>query len=137
MCFATGVAAVGDLTTFKGLGSPEAVASLVVALRDREAASNSNTGISEVVPGSVSLTPSGFLEFAIKTPLTVMRPDLLEEQEGVRELYRVTFAKARMRGDGTFVVMWAGALNTDINAEGSATQATLQDALESFVVNGA
>lgn len=39
-----------------------------------------------------------------------MRADLLEEQQGVSELYRNTYVKAIMRGDGTFLVVWAGAL---------------------------
>ncbi len=39
-----------------------------------------------------------------------MRTDLLEKQQGVNELYRNTYVKAIMRGDGSFLVMWAGAL---------------------------
>lgn len=46
----------------------------------------------------------------LKSPITVMRADLLEEQEGVTELYRNTYVKAIMRGDGTFLVVWAGEL---------------------------
>jgi hypothetical protein len=31
----------------------------------------------------------------------------------VRELYRLTYAKGLMRGNGTFLMCWCGALNTD------------------------
>jgi hypothetical protein len=49
----------------------------------------------------------------IKTPIRVQRPDLLEKERGVRELYRLTYAKGLMRGNGTFLMCWCGALNTD------------------------
>lgn len=39
-----------------------------------------------------------------------MRTDLLEKEQGVSELYRNTYVKAIMRGDGSFLVMWAGEL---------------------------
>lgn len=44
----------------------------------------------------------------LRSPIKVMRPDLLEKERGVSELYRNTYAKAIMRGDGTFLVAWAG-----------------------------
>lgn len=37
-----------------------------------------------------------------------MRIDLLEKDRGVSELYRNTLVKAIMRGDGSFLVLWAG-----------------------------
>lgn len=50
------------------------------------------------------------VQFTIKSPIKVMRTDLLEKERGVNELYRNTLAKAIMRGDGTFLVVWAGEL---------------------------
>lgn len=37
-----------------------------------------------------------------------MRVDLLQKEQGVSELYRNTYVKAIMRGDGSFLVLWAG-----------------------------
>lgn len=47
-------------------------------------------------------------QFALKSPIKVMRMDLLEKEQGVSELYRTTYVKAIMRGDGSFLVVWAG-----------------------------
>lgn len=47
-------------------------------------------------------------QFTLKSPIKVMRTDLLEKEQGVSELYRNTYAKAIMRGDGSFLVLWAG-----------------------------
>lgn len=44
----------------------------------------------------------------LRSKIKVMRPDLLQKQQGVSELFRNTLVKAIMRGDGTFLVMWAG-----------------------------
>lgn len=48
-------------------------------------------------------------QFTLKSPIKVMRTDLLEKEQGVSELYRNTYVKAIMRGDGSFLVLWAGA----------------------------
>lgn len=48
------------------------------------------------------------LQFTLKSPIKVMRMDLLEKDRGVSELYRNTLVKAIMRGDGSFLVLWAG-----------------------------
>ena len=48
------------------------------------------------------------LQFTLKSPIKVMRVDLLKKGQGVSELYRNTLAKAVMRGDGSFLIIWAG-----------------------------
>lgn len=53
------------------------------------------------------------LQFMLKSPIKVMRADLLEKEEGVSELYRNTYVKAIMRGDGSFLVVWAGVFATN------------------------
>ena len=47
------------------------------------------------------------VQFALKSPIKV-RTDLLEKEQGVSELYRNTYVKAIMRGDGSFLIVWAG-----------------------------
>lgn len=51
-----------------------------------------------------------YTQFTLKSPIKVMRADLLEKEQGVSELYRNTYVKAIMRGDGSFLVLWAGAI---------------------------
>lgn len=48
------------------------------------------------------------VQFTLKSPIKVMRTDLLEKERGVSELYRNTYVKAIMRGDGSFLIVWAG-----------------------------
>lgn len=50
------------------------------------------------------------VQFMLKSPIKVMRTDLLEKERGVSELYRNTYVKAVMRGDGSFLIVWAGVL---------------------------
>lgn len=50
-----------------------------------------------------------YTQFTLKSPIKVMRTDLLEKEQGVSELYRNTYVKAIMRGDGSFLVLWSGA----------------------------
>lgn len=54
------------------------------------------------------LSPTIGGQFMLKSPIKVMRADLLEKEQGVSELYRNTYVKAIMRGDGSFLVLWAG-----------------------------
>ncbi|KAG5187562.1 hypothetical protein JKP88DRAFT_207055 [Tribonema minus] len=100
-----------DLTTWAGVGTPMGIAKLLAFRRDQDAAQAAAQD-SEVLPDTVVLDGNA-LTFMIKTRVPVQRPDLLEKERGVRELYRLTYGKALMRGDGTFLLCWAGALNTE------------------------
>lgn len=55
-----------------------------------------------------SAAPVLVMQFALKSSINVMRTDLLEKEQGVSELYRTTYVKAIMRGDGSFLVIFAG-----------------------------
>eukprot|EP00611_Tribonema_gayanum_P022864 TRINITY_DN4687_c0_g1_i1.p2 TRINITY_DN4687_c0_g1~~TRINITY_DN4687_c0_g1_i1.p2 ORF type:complete len:112 (-),score=55.08 TRINITY_DN4687_c0_g1_i1:455-790(-) len=87
------------------------IAKLLAFRRDQDAAQAAAQD-SEVLADTVALDGNA-LTFMIKTRVPVQRPDLLEKERGVRELYRLTYGKALMRGDGTFLLCWAGALNTE------------------------
>ncbi|CAM9837493.1 unnamed protein product [Discosporangium mesarthrocarpum] len=128
-----GIPPLGDLTTWKGVGSAERVAELLKARRDQDAA-GVTAQESEVIRGTASIK-GDTLEFLLKSPIKVQRPDLLMEQRGVSELYRNTYARAIMRGDGTFFIVWAGALNTDWEGEDGAKD-LLHGVVDSFQLEG-
>ncbi|CAM9492104.1 unnamed protein product [Phaeothamnion confervicola] len=106
-----GIAASGDTATWPGIGTALGAARLLAASRDQDAApqaSGPGPRDSIIVEGSVRLD-GDVLTFAFRTPLKVQRPDLLEKERGLRELWRSTLARAVMRGDGTLLALWAGA----------------------------
>jgi hypothetical protein len=88
----------------------------------------------QLIPGSIYLTSDGKeLSFQLKTEIEVQKPDLLLEQTGVSELYRVTTAKASLRSnDGNLMAVYGSALETDFNGPDGAI---LQEAVNSFRVN--
>lgn len=127
-----GIEASGDLSSFTSLGDPAAVASLLSQRRDRDKA---GTGMSntQLVPNSIYLTSDGLeLSFRLKTEIEVQKPELLLEQYGVSELYRITAAKASLASrDGNLMAVYASALETDFDGpDGRA----LQDVVNSFEV---
>lgn len=105
----SGFEVADNVRTWESFGKPAAVARLLAQLRD---SGNPTTGESVVLDDTIE-QKGDTLTFMIKTPIKVMKPDQLEAEKGVRELYRLTYAKGIMRGDGTFLLCWAGALNTD------------------------
>eukprot|EP00904_Undaria_pinnatifida_P000278 jgi/Undpi1/10250/HiC_scaffold_28.g12703.m1 len=127
-----GFPTVGDLTKWEGLGKPRIIAELLKQRRDSDAAGGAQVE-SVVLPGIVM--EGDVLQFTLKSPIKVMRTDLLEKEQGVSELYRNTFVKAIMRGDGSFLIVWAGALNTDWDGEGGAKN-RLKEAVDSFRLEG-
>lgn len=106
-----GIEATGDLSTFPGLGESSAIASLIVARRDKGSATT-NT---QLIPDSLFLSEDGKeLRFRLRTEIEVQKPELLMEQYGVSALYRVTSAKATLRSnDGYLVAVFASALERD------------------------
>lgn len=106
-----GIEATGDLSTFPGLGESSAIASLIVACRDKGSATT-NT---QLIPDSLFLSEDGKeLRFRLRTEIEVQKPELLMEQYGVSALYRVTSAKATLRSnDGYLVAVFASALERD------------------------
>ncbi|CAM9148557.1 unnamed protein product [Choristocarpus tenellus] len=133
-----GLPAFGDFATWESLGTAQKAADLLKFRRDQDAAGNLKKE-SEVIPSTVSLK-GDTLEFMMRSQIPVQRPDLLLQDQGVSELFRNTYVKAIMRGDGTFAVIWSGALSTDWNNEGGAKDKMKAVAdsfqLEGLVVNG-
>jgi hypothetical protein len=99
------------LSTFPGLGESSAVASLIVARREKGSATT-NT---QIVPDSLFLSADGKeLRFRLRTEIEVQKPELLMEQYGVSALYRITSAKATLRSnDGYLVAVFASGLERD------------------------
>eukprot|EP00752_Nemacystus_decipiens_P004405 g4024.t1 len=127
-----GLPTIGDLTKWESVGTPTVIADLLKQRRDSDAAGGGQME-SVVLPGEV--VDGDVLQFTLKSPIKVMRSDLLEKEQGVSELYRNTYVKAIMRGDGSFLVLWAGALNTNWDQEGGAKE-RLKVAADSFRLEG-
>ena len=123
-----GIESTGDLTTFPGIGESLAVANLINLRREQE-----KTGNTGILPESVSLSDDKKeLRFKMKTEIEVQKPELLMETYGVRQLFRLTSAKATLNSnDGNILVIFASALEQDFNGrDGEA----LEEAVSSFRV---
>lgn len=125
-----GIEATGDLTTFQGLGEPSAVANLLNLRRERDKPGMSNSAI---VPDSLYITSDGKeLGFKVRSEIEVQKPELLLEQYGVSELFRITLAKATLNSnDGNLMAVFASALETDFNGPDGQI---LREAVDSFRV---
>lgn len=123
-----GIVATGALATFSDLGKPNAVANLINERRERDKPGTTST---QIVPGSVSLSSDGLdLMFMLKSEIDVQKPELLMEQEGLNQLFRVTLAKASLRAnDGNIMAVFASALEQDFNGPDGVA---LQGAVDSF-----
>ena len=108
-----GIAPVGDLRTFPSIGSPTAVAELINLRRERE--SNQQSTRTQLMRETVGISQDGkTLTFTLRSKIDVQKPELLLEQTGVSELYRITVAKATLEGnDGNIMAVFASALETD------------------------
>lgn len=107
-----GVQPSGALSTIQEIGNPGVVAGLIAVRRDREKGGESKT---KVVKDSITVSPDGKeLRFLLRTEVDVQRPELLLEQTGVSELFRVTSAKASLQSDdGNMLAIFASALEAD------------------------
>jgi hypothetical protein len=105
-----GIEATGNLDTFPGIGNAKAVANLIILRREKDAP---NKGLR--VLDSIEVTPDGKeLTFRIKTEIDVQNPELLFEQEGISQLFRITVAKCSLNSDdGNLMAIFASALEQD------------------------
>jgi hypothetical protein len=129
-----GIQATGDLSTFTSLGEPAAIANLLSTRRERDKAGGRGMSNTQIIPGTIYLTSDGKeLSFQLKTKIEVQKPELLLEQTGVSELFRVTAAKASLRSnDGNLMAVYASALEADFNGPDGTI---LDEAVNSFHVN--
>ena len=115
------------------IGSPAAVAEMLIRERDREA---SQVGRSQL-RGTPELTPSEVLRFSLETNLPVADPDALEKERGVRELVRRTVARSEVGevvdADGArrlaVISVWGSSLVQDWGAD---LGPALQECVNSF-----
>jgi hypothetical protein len=119
-----------SLASITDIGEPRAVANLLALKRDRDKDGTLNT---KVVPDSIQLSnDQQELMFLLRTKIEVQRPELLLEQTGSAELYRITAGKASVRaGNNIMMVVYASALETDWNGPDGAA---LQETVQSFTV---
>ena len=114
-----------DLSTFPAIGEAKAVANLIVLRREKE---SQNQGAK--VLDSVAMSPDGKeLTLRLRTEIEVQKPELLMEQYGVSELFRITLAKVTLdSGDGNIMAVFASALEQDFNngVDGPALEATVK-----------
>ena len=123
-----GIEATGDLSTFPALGEPAAIANLINLRREREKTSNT-----KILPDTVVLSPDKKeITFKLKTEIEVQKPELLMETYGVRQLFRLTTAKATLNSnDGNILAVFASALEQDFKGrDGEA----LEESTNSFRV---
>jgi len=109
-----GIQATGSLSTIPDIGEPTAVANLIALRRDKDRPGGGASS-TKILPNSVSVSPDGKeLSFQLKTEVAVQKPELLLEQYGVSELYRITAAKASLQSNnGNMMAIFASALETD------------------------
>lgn len=88
------------MTSFPALGQANAIASLIVARREKESINQGTRKIEDV-----SVSPDGKqLAFRLRTEIEVQKPELLKEQFGVSQLFRITVAKASLESsDGNIL----------------------------------
>lgn len=125
-----GIEPIGELTSITDIGDSRAVANLLALKRDREKDGAMNT---KVVADSVTMSDDkDELTFMLRTKIDVQRPELLMEQAGVSELYRITAGKASLQaGEGLMMVVYASALEADWKGPDGAA---LQEVVKSFRV---
>jgi hypothetical protein len=123
-----GIDSSGDLSTFAAIGEPRAVATLLILRREKE---TQRVGVKVLDDAQVS--PDGKeLTFRLRTEIDVQKPELLMEEIGVSQLFRITLAKATLNSnDGNIMAVFASALEIDFanGVDGPA----LEDTVKSFV----
>ena len=125
-----GIEPTGDLSTFPALGEPAAVANLIILRREKDKPGSMKTNI---LPDSLAISDDGLtLYFALKTDIEAQKPELLMEEYGVSQLFRITVAKASLASkDGYIMAVFASALEQDYDGPDGAA---LRDAVASFTV---
>ena len=120
-----GIQATGDLSTFPAIGDAKAIASLITLRREKDSpVSGART------MDAVDVSPDGkTLTFRLRTEIEVQKPELLLEQMGVSQLFRITVAKATLNSeDGNIMAIFASALEQDFTngVDGPALEDTVQ-----------
>ena len=92
------------------------MAELLAQRRDKDK-SGSNSSKSRLDRDSVRVSEDGrTLTFQVRIQIDVQKPELLMEQMGVSELYRVTVARATLEaGDGNLMAAFGSALQQDFD----------------------
>lgn len=126
-----GIEPTGSLNTFEDLGEAAAIANLLNIRREKDKPGGSRN--SSIFPLSVKLSDDKKdLFFRVKSEIDVQKPDLLMETYGVSQLFRITTAKASLRGsDGNIMAVFASALEKDFDGPDGEI---LQEAVDSFTV---
>jgi hypothetical protein len=113
------------------LGEPAAIANLIILRREKD---KPGSGMkTNILPDSLAISDDGLaLYFTLKTEIEVQKPELLLEEYGVSQLFRITVAKASLASkDGNIMVVFASALEQDYNGPDGAA---LRDTAASFTV---
>ena len=120
----------GDLSNFKAIGDPVAIATLLLRRREKDKSGTQNKVI--LNRDSVILSDDGqTMTFSMKQEIDVQKPELLLEQEGVSELFRTTVAKATLTSnDGQLLAVFASALDQDFAGPDGVA---LQKSVDSFL----
>lgn len=120
-----GIDASGDLSTFNAIGEPKAVASLLILRREKDSQFQGAKTLDDV-----KISDDGKeLTFRLKTEIEVQKPELLLEQYGISQLFRITLAKATLASnDGNIMAVFASALEQDFNngVDGPALEQTVK-----------
>jgi hypothetical protein len=96
-----GIEATGDLTTFKALGEAAAVANLIVMRREKD---SPQSGAARKLENAQISADGKELTFRLRTEIEVQKPELLLQEFGVSELFRITVAKATLNSaDGNIM----------------------------------
>lgn len=95
-----GIEASGDLSTFPSIGDASAIANLIVMRREKETTNQKSRKFEDV-----TVSPDGKeIFFRLRTEIEVQKPELLMEQMGVSQLFRITVAKASLKSsDGNLM----------------------------------
>ena len=103
-----------DLTSFPKLAkNGKTVADWIVSRREKENPQQSMIGKRSL--DNVQLSDDGKeLTFSMRAEIDVQKPELLMEELGISQLFRITVAKASLRSnDGNLFVIFASALEQD------------------------
>lgn len=123
--------AIADLSTFSSIGKAETIAKYIILRRNREQQQTNTNVVAK--PENIKQSNDGkTLSFEYSTKINVQKPELLMEQIGVDELYRITLVRIDLHSnDGFMNVCYASALQTEFYGDDGIL---LRDSIDSFEV---